>query len=62
MFFDNYTYMDMLKGKWRMEGLSYEEIKPKIVETQRKIDNNELILRRGPSKLVQGLWLIDVDG
>lgn len=51
VFYDQYTYTDMQNSLRLQEGLPYEELKL-----------GELSFRQGPTKLLNRLWLIDVDG
>lgn len=62
VFFDQYTYTDAQKAKWRVEGFSWEEIEERTAELQKEIAAGKLDLRKGPAELATGLYLIDVDG
>lgn len=62
VFYDQYTYSDMQKARWRLEGKSWEEIGPLAEKLDQKFESGELAKRKGPVKLLEGLWLIDTDG
>ena len=62
VFYDRYTFIDKQKAQWILEGLSYKQIEVRAEELTDKFERGEISLRKGPARLLDGLWLIDVDG
>ncbi|MDX2432494.1 MAG: MBL fold metallo-hydrolase [Bacteroides sp.] len=62
VFYDQYTYSDLQKALWRLEGNSWDEIAILAEDLQQKFESGELSKRKGPVKLAENLWLIDTDG
>lgn len=60
--YDRYSYIDLHNYKWRLEGFEWNEIREKAKELEKKIDDGEISTRRGPARIVDGIWLLDVDG
>ncbi len=59
---DRYTYIDLHNYIWRLEGFEWPAVREKGKELTKKIDDGSISTRKGPTRLVDGLWLIDVDG
>lgn len=62
VFYDQHTYSDKQKARWRLEGKSWEEIASLAEELNQRFENGELAKRKGPVKILEGLWLVDTDG
>jgi len=62
VFYDRHTYIDLNNYKWRLEGYEWKDIREMAKELNDKIDNGTISSRQGPTRLVDGLWLIEVDG
>ena len=62
VFYDHHTYTDYQKALRMIAGDSEQQIEDYLTHLKRKFDNGILSLRKGPAKLLEGLWLIDVDG
>ncbi len=60
--YDRYSYIDLNNYKWRLEGFEWNEIREKAKELDKKIDDGVIPVRKGPLRIVEGIWLIDVDG
>jgi glyoxylase-like metal-dependent hydrolase (beta-lactamase superfamily II) len=60
--YDRYSYIDLHNYKWRIEGIEWKRIREKAKELDKRIDDGEIPLRNGPLMIVDGIWLLDVDG
>lgn len=60
--YDRYTYADMKKAEWILAGKNQEEIAELGKQLQAAIENKQIKFSKGPVKIVDGVWLLDVDG
>jgi len=60
--YDRFTYVDMQTGEWIKEGLPWSRIEELQKELNKKIDDGKIQFSKGPVKLVDGLWQLEIDG